>query len=66
MLGDYIAINRYNKGISQEELAYLLNVSRQTIYKWENNICKPNINHLFELIDIFCIKDINEIKKNLT
>ena len=30
---------RKSKKISQEELAELIGVSRQTIYKWEAGIC---------------------------
>ena len=37
---------RKSKKISQEELAELIGVSRQTIYKWEADICLPNLNKI--------------------
>ena len=37
---------RKSKKISQEELAELIGVSRQTIYKWEADIYMPNLNKI--------------------
>lgn len=42
-LGKNLSLIRKKKGISQEELASKLNVSRQTISKWENDETIPNI-----------------------
>lgn len=42
-LGKNLALIRKKKGISQENLAFKLNVSRQTISKWENDETVPNI-----------------------
>lgn len=42
-LGKNLSLIRKKKGISQEELAYKLNVSRQTISKRENDETIPNI-----------------------
>ncbi len=40
---------RKAKGLSQEELAERLNVSRQTIYKWEAGVTYPDIEKLSRL-----------------
>ena len=47
--GVRLATTRKAKGISQEELAERLDVSRQTIYKWETGITSPNAEKLQEL-----------------
>lgn len=41
---------RKSKRISQEELAELVGVSRQTIYKWEADICLPNLNKIESIL----------------
>lgn len=38
MLNENLKTIRKSKGLSQEELAVKLNVVRQTISKWENDI----------------------------
>lgn len=43
---------RKSKKISQEELAELIEVSRQTIYKWEADICLPNLNKIERLLEV--------------
>lgn len=55
MLGDKIAYYRKQNSYTQEKLAELMNVSRQTIYKWEENISKPEIDKLKKLISILSI-----------
>lgn len=42
MLGEQIKKYRKKEGMSQEELANQLNVSRQTISKYESNISLPD------------------------
>ena len=44
-------IRRKNK-ITQDELAYLIGVSRQTIYKWEADICLPNLKKIQILLEV--------------
>ena len=41
-IGEKIRTARKIKNISQEELADLVNVSRQTIYKWESGVICPS------------------------
>lgn len=43
---------RRSKKISQEQLAELIGVSRQTIYKWEADVCLPNLNKLVRLLKV--------------
>lgn len=47
--GERLATARKAKGISQEDLAARLEVSRQTIYKWETGITSPDVEKLQEL-----------------
>ena len=42
MLGENIKEIRKSKGLSQEELAIKLNVVRQTVSKWENELSVPD------------------------
>lgn len=46
---------RKEAGLSQEELAGLLNVSRQTISKWETGESNPDIDKIGPLCEIFNI-----------
>lgn len=48
-LGQRIYELRKNKGISQEELANVLNVSRQSVSKWESNTSTPDLERIIEL-----------------
>ena len=43
---------RKSKKISQEELAELIGVSRQTIYKWEADIFLPSLNKIEKLLEV--------------
>jgi len=43
---------RRSRKISQEELAELIGVNRQTIYKWEADICLPNLNKIEKLLEV--------------
>ena len=57
---------RKQKGISQEELAEILGVSRQSVSKWESGTSMPEIEKIVELSRIFSastdylLKDENE------
>ena len=48
MLGDQIKKYRKEKKMSQEELAIPLNVVRQTVSKWENNLSVPDAELLLQ------------------
>lgn len=51
--GENLAILRKSKGLSQEQLAEKLNLTGQTISKWELNQSTPDVNLLLQLSDIF-------------
>ncbi len=44
-----------NAGLSQEELAEKVGVSRSAIAKWENNLCMPDIENVVLLSELFDI-----------
>lgn len=52
-LGEILANLRKSKGLSQEQLAAELDLTRQTISKWELNQSTPDINYLAQLSDFF-------------
>ncbi len=52
-IGENIRELRKAKGISQEELALQLEVSRQTVFKWEKDIMHPNMDSVKILCDYF-------------
>lgn len=54
-LGSWIKKYRGELGISQEELAEKIYVSRQTISNWENDKSYPDVNSLIRLSEVFDI-----------
>ena len=52
-IGERIAKCRREKKFSQEYIAELLDVSRQAVSKWENNLTEPDTGNLIELARIF-------------
>lgn len=54
-LSEKILFLRKQNGMSQEELANKLGVSRQAIYKWENAITSPEIEKIRVLSDLFSV-----------
>lgn len=53
--GDNLRIIRKEKGISQENLAGLLNVSRQAVSKWEQNNGYPEMEKVIQLAEVLNI-----------
>ena len=51
--GERIYDLRSRNNMSQGALADKLDVSRQTISKWENNMCLPEAEKLMQLSEIF-------------
>lgn len=51
--GDNLKKLRKSKKLSQEELAEKVNVSRQSVSKWENSESYPEMNNILELCKIF-------------
>ena len=53
MISNQIVLLRKQNGWSQELLAEKLNLSRQTISKWELGISNPNIDNLIHIKKMF-------------
>ncbi len=54
-LGQKLKEIRKKFGLSQEQLAEIMNVSRQAITKWENDVGLPDVSNLQELSKVFGI-----------
>ena len=52
-LGEKLKAARIEKKLSQSEVAEKLLVSRQTIYKWENNICLPDLDNFQRICELY-------------
>lgn len=51
--GEKLALLREKKGITQEKLSEILNVSRQSISRWETDISFPETDKLIKLSKLF-------------
>ena len=51
--GDKLIVLRKKHGLSQEELASKLNVSRQSVSKWESNNTYPETDKIVQICNIF-------------
>ena len=51
--GEKLQQLRKEKGLSQEDLAYQLNVSRQAVAKWENGDSIPDLINCAALADLY-------------
>ena len=65
-LAENIKVLRRNALISQVEISERLNVSRQTISKWENNQSQPSIEMLIELANLFKVSIDELIRGEMT
>ncbi|MEA5144401.1 MAG: helix-turn-helix transcriptional regulator [Oscillibacter sp.] len=54
-LSDKILMLRKQSGISQEELADKLNVSRQAISRWEMGSAQPDANNILQISKLFSV-----------
>ena len=54
-LGNNIYLLRTRKGLSQGDLAEALDVSRQSVSKWETGGATPDLDKLLALCDLFCV-----------
>lgn len=52
-LQDNLIQLRKQKGYSQEELAYQLGISRQSVSKWESGMSTPELDRLIEIADLY-------------
>ena len=55
-LGQRIQQKRKEKGLSQEKLGEQLNVSRQTVYKWENDQTVPELFNPIAMAEILDVR----------
>ncbi|MDE7252158.1 MAG: helix-turn-helix domain-containing protein [Acetatifactor sp.] len=69
--GEKLALLREKKGITQEKLSEILNVSRQSVSRWETNISFPETDKLIKLsklfecsIDFLLNEDMQENEEN--
>ena len=63
--GDNLKKIRVLKKLSQESLAEKVNVSRQSVSKWENGDAYPSMNNLLELCKIFHCKISDLVNDNI-
>ncbi|MGM9986090.1 MAG: helix-turn-helix domain-containing protein [Bacillaceae bacterium] len=59
---DKLQTLRKEKGLSQEQLAEILDVSRQAVSKWESGQTYPEIDKLIKISDLFQIS-LDELLK---
>lgn len=62
-LGQRLKQLRAEKHLSQETVAFELNVSRQAVAKWENNASKPSTANLMAICDLYGIS-LDELISN--
>ncbi len=55
LIGEKIRELRVQNQLSQESVAYLLGVSRQSVSKWEQGLSKPSTDNLLRLSEIFLV-----------
>ena len=65
-LAEKIQALRRQKGMSQEQLADALNISRQAVSKWETNESQPDIERLIEISNMFNVSIDYLIKEGYT
>lgn len=53
MFGETIRQYRLDKGMSQGDLANALDVSRQSVSKWENDLAVPELDKLIKMANVF-------------
>lgn len=52
-IGERLQALRKKSGYSQEQLAEMLNLSRQAVSKWESGQGKPDVDNLIRLTEIY-------------
>ena len=52
-LAENLRMLRKSKGMSQKQLADLLNVSQRSVSDWENKVTEPNLLYIAKLCEIF-------------
>jgi transcriptional regulator with XRE-family HTH domain len=57
-IGNKLNQLRKLSGMTQEQLAEKINVSRQTISKWESDNTSPDLESIVKIISIYCNRTI--------
>ena len=65
-IGKKITWLRQKNGISQEELADRLEVSRQSVSKWEMNAAYPRIDKLIQMCTVFGVSTDELLKEEIS
>ena len=65
-LGDRLMELRKSKHLSQEEVAEKINVSRQTISKWETNQSTPDFDKIIPICELYGITTDELLKAELS
>ncbi len=60
-IGTFLKVLRNEKGLTQEELAEILNVSSRSISRWENGKNFPDISLVIQLADLYDVEIIEII-----
>ena len=63
-LGERLKASRVNKGYSQGDVADHLNISRQSISKWENGNSYPDLDNLVKLSTYYEVSIDELLKEN--
>lgn len=63
-LGEQLKKLRESKGFSQEDVAKKIGVTRQAVYKWENDKSYPDIDNLILLSEMYNVTLDELIKGN--
>ncbi len=65
-IGEKIAHLRQSMDISQEQLAERMNVSRQSVSKWEMDQALPQIDKVLQLCELFCVSTDELLKDKVS
>ena len=58
IFSEKLQLIRKNKGLTQEELAEKISVSRQAVAKWESGQGYPEITNLIQISNLFHVTDL--------
>ena len=64
LLGERLRETRQKKGVSQSTVAEHLNISRQSISKWENNSSYQDLDNLVRLSEYYEVTVDDLLKEN--
>ena len=63
-LGEKLLSYRKKKGLSQEEVADILHVTRQTVSKWETNQSTPDFDKIVPICDLYGVSTEELFREN--